>query len=83
MKVGNWIIELVKCTPDYVITQPLAHYGKYSRQQIDDISLIFARRSDLTNHANYLLMGHVMSDPVFWEKCEKYYFKILSAEIFT
>ena len=42
--------------------------GKFSRQQIDDIFLIFARNQDLTFHANCL---YKMSNSIFRKNKEK------------
>ena len=56
--------------------------GWFSRQQIDDIFLIFPRKQDLIFQANLGDSLHEMSNPVFWEKYEKY-FKMSYAENFT
>ena len=55
--------------------------GKFSRWQTDDIVIIFLRKQ-VVFQANCWDNLHEMSNPVFWQKEEKY-FKILSAENFT
>ena len=60
--------------------------GEFSRQQTDDILLIFPRKQDLTFHANCLQRKgdnlHEISNPISWEKGEKY-FKMSYSENFT
>ena len=41
--------------------------GKFSRWQINDIFLIFARKQDLTFHANWDNLNE-MPNPAFWQK---------------